>query len=145
MTPLVQGANVLKSLAKLVVPPGDMPSVRIADSGASHVILPGSALQASDSNRMVNFRKNAHKHKFLWAVRGSSPSRVALGQRFMYYPRNPRNANCFDRILDREILCVKVLCAFFCSLYLPFAVGKSKLLNMLIVLVFHCIRWHSYP
>ena len=72
-------------------------------------------------------KKKALKHKSFWGVTppvtGASPDREARGQRFMCYPRNPRNINLFVRIPgpDREdrwpgrpdrVLCAKVLCAF---------------------------------
>ena len=70
-------------------------------------------------------RKKAHQHKYFWpvtpSVRGQSPGRVTRGQRFMYYPRNPRNINLVARVSDQEdrwqgwpdrVLRAKVLCAF---------------------------------
>ena len=73
----------------------------------------------------VSGKKKGHKHKSFWPVTppvtGGPPDREARGQRFMCYPRNPRNINLFVRIPDREdrwpgrpdiVLCAKVLCAF---------------------------------
>ena len=70
-------------------------------------------------------KKKAHKHNIFLPmtlpVTGGSPDREARDQRFMCYPRNPRNINLLARIPDREdrwpgrpdkVLCAKVLCAF---------------------------------
>ena len=77
-------------------------------------------------------KKKARKHKSFWPVTppvtGGSPNREARGQRFMCYPRNPRNINLFVRIPDREdrwpgwrdrVLCEKVL-------YVPFLLPINR-------------------
>ena len=44
LAPCVLGNTVVKIPAKLIFPAGDLAPVTIADSGASHVILPSTAL-----------------------------------------------------------------------------------------------------
>ena len=49
-SPLIQSTSVVEISVKLIVPTGDKTPVAIADSGASHLILPSSALQPGESH-----------------------------------------------------------------------------------------------
>ena len=50
VAPHVQGNTLVKIPAKLMVPAGDLPPVAIADSGASRVILPSTALNTNNKD-----------------------------------------------------------------------------------------------
>ena len=56
VTPAVCGNNVFRTTARNLVPVSDMNPMAIADSGASRVILPQSALFDSKSAKPVNLR-----------------------------------------------------------------------------------------
>ena len=57
MTPAACGNSVFRTTARILVPVSDMNPMAIADSGASHVILPQSALFDSKSAKLaVNLR-----------------------------------------------------------------------------------------
>ena len=96
--------------------------------------LPGAFLHSREVNEMLSWdskprclqkwlahlsgKKKVHKQKIFLAgdllVWGQSPGWVARAQRFMCYPRNPRNIRPVTGVTgwaDR-VLRVKVLCAF---------------------------------
>ena len=56
VTPAACGNSVFRTTARILVPVSDMNPMAIADSGASHVILPQSALFDSKSAKPVNLR-----------------------------------------------------------------------------------------
>ena len=56
VTPAACGSSVCRTSARILVPVNDMNPMAIADSGASHVILPQSALFDSKSAKPVNLR-----------------------------------------------------------------------------------------
>ena len=56
MTPAACGNSVFRTLARILVPVNDMNPMAFADSGASHVNLPQSALFDSKSAKPVNLR-----------------------------------------------------------------------------------------
>ena len=64
VAPHVQGNTVVKIPVQLMVPAGDLAPVAIADSGASHVILPSTALTANNKDsRTVTLRLEAGEVK----------------------------------------------------------------------------------
>ena len=56
VTPAACGNSVFRTTARILVPVSDLNPMAIADSGASHVILPQSALLDSKSAKLVNLR-----------------------------------------------------------------------------------------
>ena len=56
VTPAACGNSVFRTSARILVPVNDVNPMAIADSGASHVILPQSALFDSKSAKPVNLR-----------------------------------------------------------------------------------------
>ena len=58
VTPAACGNSVFRTTARILVPVSDMSPMAIADSGASHVILPQSALYDSKSVNLRLSRRN---------------------------------------------------------------------------------------
>ena len=56
MTPDVCGNSVFRTSARILVPVNDMNAMAIGDSGASHVILPQTALFDSKAAKPVSLR-----------------------------------------------------------------------------------------
>ena len=78
VTPAACGNSVFRTSARILVPVNDMNPMAIADSGASHVILPQSALFDSKSAKPVNLRLAAGEIHAVEAHREIFAGRITI-------------------------------------------------------------------
>ena len=120
VTPAACGNSVFRTSARILVPVNDMNPMAIADSGASHVILPQSALFDSKSAKPVNLRLAAAEvqaveaHREIFAEHFTIPlcplgrviRKLQLGTR----PTSPlRDFGCFNSSAKPETFSASIL------------------------------------